>query len=86
MTELGKPACESSTSLARRTLATLLGVDPFDMYQGDPQGSIGVEQVTLSSDCGEPLFPILGGRRQANARLYGKRCSASLSKEEIKKP
>ena len=36
-------------------LSPLLGVDPFRMYQ--TIRSIGVEQVTLSSDAGEPLFP-----------------------------
>ena len=36
-------------------ISPLLGVDPFRMYQAIR--SIGVEQVTLSSDAGEPLFP-----------------------------
>ena len=36
-------------------ISPLLGVDPYRMYQAIR--SIGVEQVTLSSDAGEPLFP-----------------------------
>lgn len=36
-------------------LSPLLGVDPARMYQAIR--AVGVEQVTLSSDAGEPLFP-----------------------------
>ena len=36
-------------------LSPLLGVDPLKMCQAIQ--AIGVEQVTLSSDAGEPLFP-----------------------------
>jgi hypothetical protein len=36
-------------------ISPLLGVDPNRMYEAIR--AIGVEHVTLSSDCGEPLFP-----------------------------
>jgi hypothetical protein len=36
-------------------LSPLLGVDPKKMY--DAIRAVGVEHFTLSSDCGEPLFP-----------------------------
>lgn len=36
-------------------LSPLLGVDPANMYQAIR--AVGVEHCTLSSDCGEPLFP-----------------------------
>ncbi len=36
-------------------ISPLLGVDPAEMYKA--VRSLPLEQVTLSSDCGEPLFP-----------------------------
>jgi hypothetical protein len=43
--------------------------------------SIGVEHVTLSSDCGEPLFPnSVEGMRQMCAYMQ----AFGLSKDEIK--
>lgn len=60
-------------------ISPLLGVDPFDMYKAIR--SIGVEHVTLSSDCGEPLFPnSVEGMRQmcAYMRAFG------LSESEVK--
>lgn len=36
-------------------ISPLLGVDPSQMYK--TIRALGVERVTLSSDCGEPLFP-----------------------------
>ena len=53
MTQLGKAGIYLNFTYDE--LSPLLGVDPFDMYKAIR--SIGVEQVTLSSDCGEPLFP-----------------------------
>ena len=53
MTELGKG--DVYLNFTYDEISPLLGVDPFDMYKAIR--SIGVEHVTLSSDCGEPLFP-----------------------------
>ena len=61
-------------------LSPLLGVDPFRMYQAIR--AVGVEHVTLSSDCGEPLFPnSVEAMRQMRAymRAYG------LSEEEVRR-
>lgn len=59
-------------------LSPLLGVDPNSMYEAIR--AVGVEHVTLSSDCGEPLFPnSVEGIRQIRAymRAFG------LTDEEI---
>ena len=53
MTQLGQAGV--NINFTYDELSPLLGVDPFDMYKAIR--SIGVEHVTLSSDCGEPLFP-----------------------------
>ena len=77
MTELGKAGMYLNFTYDE--LSPLLGVDPFDMYKAIR--SIGVEQVTLSSDCGEPLFPnSVEGVRQMRAYME----AFGLSKEEIK--
>ncbi len=59
-------------------LSPLLGVDPMQMYRAIR--AVGVEQVTLSSDAGEPLFPnTVEAMRQIRAymRAFG------LSDEEV---
>ncbi len=59
-------------------ISPLLGVDPARMYAAIR--AIGVEFVTLSSDCGEPLFPnSVEGMRQIRGfmRAFG------LSNEEV---
>jgi len=77
MTELGKAGCYLNFTYDE--LSPLLGVDPFDMYNAIR--SIGVDQVTLSSDCGEPLFPnSVEGIRQMRAYME----AFGLSKDEIK--
>lgn len=77
MTELGKAGVYLNFTYDE--ISPLLGVDPFDMYKAIR--SIGVEHVTLSSDCGEPLFPnSVEGMRQmcAYMRAFG------LSESEVK--
>jgi len=77
MTQLGKAGIYLNFTYDE--LSPLLGVDPFDMYKAIR--SIGVEQVTLSSDCGEPLFPnSVEGIRQMRAYME----AFGLSKEEVK--
>jgi hypothetical protein len=77
MTELGKAGCYLNFTYDE--LSPLLGVDPFDMYKAIR--SIGVEHVTLSSDCGEPLFPnSVEGIRQMRAYME----AFGLSKDEIR--
>lgn len=59
-------------------LSPLLGIDPAKMYAAIR--AVGVEYVTLSSDCGEPLFPTsVEGMRQIRGfmRAFG------LSNEEV---
>jgi hypothetical protein len=77
MTELGKAGVYLNFTYDE--ISPLLGVDPFDMYKAIR--SIGVEHVTLSSDCGEPLFPnSVEGIRQMRAYME----AFGLSKDEIK--
>jgi hypothetical protein len=59
-------------------LSPLLGIDPAKMYAAIR--AVGVEYVTLSSDCGEPLFPTsVEGMREIRGfmRAFG------LSNEEV---
>ena len=77
MTELGQAG--AYLNFTYDELSPLLGVDPFDMYKAIR--NIGVDQVTLSSDCGEPLFPnSVEGMRQMCAYME----AFGLSKAEIK--
>ena len=66
MTEVGQAG--AYLNFTYDELSPLLGVDPFDMYKAIR--SIGVEHVTLSSDCGEPLFSnSVEGMRQMRAYM-----------------
>jgi hypothetical protein len=59
-------------------LSPLLGVDPFQMYSAIR--AIGVDYVTLSSDCGEPLFP---NSVEAMRQIRGYMRAFGLSTEEV---
>lgn len=77
MTELGQAGV--NLNFTYDEISPLLGVDPFDMYKAIR--SIGVEHVTLSSDCGEPLFPnSVDGMRQMRAYME----AFGLNKAELK--
>src|SRR6185503_17845067 len=78
MTQLGKAGIYLNFTYDE--LSPLLGVDPFDMYNAIR--SIGTEHVTLSSDCGEPLFPnSVEGMRQICAYME----AFGLSKAEVRR-
>jgi hypothetical protein len=59
-------------------LSPLLGVDPYVMCS--TIRSLGVEYVTLSSDCGEPLFP---NSVEAMRQIRGYMRAFGLSAEEV---
>ena len=77
MTQLGQAGV--NINFTYDEISPLLGVDPFDMYKAIR--SIGVEHVTLSSDCGEPLFPnSVEALRQMRAYME----AFGLNKAELK--
>ena len=57
----------------------LLGVDPYRMHKTIE--ALGVEYVTLSSDCGEPLFP---NSVEGMRLLCGYMRAFGLSDEEVR--
>jgi hypothetical protein len=60
-------------------LSPLLGIDPFEMQAAI--AAVGAEHFTLSSDCGEPLFPnSVEGMRQIRGYMEAFGCNA----EELK--
>jgi predicted metal-dependent TIM-barrel fold hydrolase len=59
-------------------ISPLLGVDPARMYAAIR--AIGTDYVTLSSDCGEPLFP---NSVEAMRQIRGYMRAFGLSNEEV---
>jgi len=59
-------------------ISPLLGIDPQQMYNAIR--AIGTEYVTLSSDCGEPLFP---NSVEAMRQIRGYMRAFGLSNEEV---